>query len=335
MPVRDPGAFELAPAAVPLPAGNLLDDPGAEAGGGWDYAGGFTRERYGTFPFPSAAAGLALGAGSTFFAGGPEASATAQQTVRVVRLAPEIDRGLGTVGLAALLGGYRLDPDRGVVEARFLGPGGRLLDSLALATPTAAERANVTALLPRAQSAPLPRLTRTVEVTLRAERPPGEPRYDDAYFDNVALTLAVPGAPPLAGGRPRHFSGARVLTRRATLGRRGRIPVRIACPDRTAGRCAGTLTLARVPAGRAPRALVATPLAVPAGRARAVSLRAPGGVRREVRERRRLRMRLFLAARDRHGTVRTATIPIVVRAASARGGRRPGSSPGSPGTAAG
>ena len=335
VPVRDPGAFELAPAPVPLPAGNLLDDPGAEAGGGWDYAGGFTRERYGTFPFPSAAAGLALGAGSTFFAGGPEAHATAQQTVRLVRIAPEIDRGRGTAGLTALLGGYRLDPDHGVVEARFLGPAGRLLGSVALATPTAAERANVTGLLARAQTAALPRLTRAVEVTMRADRPPGEPRYDDAYFDNVALTVAVPGAPPLSGGRPRHFSGARVLTRRATLDRRGRIPVRIACPDRTAGRCAGTLTLARVPAGRAPRSLAATPLAVPAGRVRSVALRAPTAVRREVRERRGLRMRLFLAARDGRGTVRTATVPIVVRAASARAGRRRGSSPGSPGTGAG
>ena len=73
--MRDPGAFEPQPAAVPVPAGNLLRDPGAEDGGAWTAADGFARERYGVFPFPSAATGAALGAGGTFFAGGPAARA--------------------------------------------------------------------------------------------------------------------------------------------------------------------------------------------------------------------------------------------------------------------
>jgi len=113
--VRDLGAFELQPPARPLPAGNLLADPGAEQGGAWTLAGGFARERYGSFNFPSRATGDALGAGDRFFAGGSADGGSAAQHADLTWLAPEIDRGTATASPSALLGGYRADTDPGIV----------------------------------------------------------------------------------------------------------------------------------------------------------------------------------------------------------------------------
>ena len=138
--------------------------------------------------------GVRGGAGS-FFAGGPAASATATQRVDVGGAGPEIDRGTATVTLSGLLGGYRADADAGALEATFLDPAGAPIGTVALAAPTAAQRANATTLQPRTRTDAVPRLTRAVDVTLRATRAGGG-SYDDAYFDNVALTLVAPGAPP-------------------------------------------------------------------------------------------------------------------------------------------
>ena len=121
---RDLGAFELAPPAVPVPAGNLLGDPGAEDGGAWTFTGGFARERYGAFPFPSSAAGAALGAGGAFFAGGVGPAGSASQSVDVTGVAPEVDVGAATASLSALLGGYRADADSGALARRVHRPGG-------------------------------------------------------------------------------------------------------------------------------------------------------------------------------------------------------------------
>jgi hypothetical protein len=303
--VRDMGAYELAPPAAPQPEGNLLGDPGAEHGGSWTLSGGFTRERYGAFPFPSAAAGSALGGGNAFFAGGVEAAATARQVVSLHRLAPEIDAGDATATLAALLGGYRTDADAGAAEAAFLDPRGRVIGTAALAAPTPAERAQVTSLLPRAQTAPVPPLTRTVAVTLRATR--ATKNYNDAYFDNVALTASAPGVPPPLSGSAKPFAGLRVLTAAPRLDRRGRITLRVGCPARTVGRCAGVVTLA----GK--ERLAAASVRVRAGRARWARLAVPVVVRRVVREKRRVRLRVYVAARDGQGVVRTSVAPVVVR----------------------
>ena len=243
--VRDLGAFELPPQAVPLPPGNLLADPSAEEGTGWGLGGGFTRERYGSFPFPSAAAGGALAAGDVFFAGGVSETSSAGQVVPVLALAPEIDLGVATASLAGLLGGFRSDADRGLMRATFLGPAGQPLGAAELAAPTAAERGNASALLTRSRTDPIPPLTRSIAVTLQATHDGGG-SYNDAYFDNLALSVAAPGAPrpPGAGDPPpKPFAGVLVLSGRARLDRRGRVPVRLGCASATVGRCTGVVTL--------------------------------------------------------------------------------------------
>jgi hypothetical protein len=300
--VRDLGAYELAPPPAPMPGGNLLGDPGAEDGGAWALSGGFARERYGTFPFPSAAAGIALGAGQAFFAGGPEAASSAVQLVSVERFAPEIDAGRAGLALAALLGGYRADADSGAVEATFRDPAGRTIGTTALAGPTAAERAQVTALLPRGRSDAIPPLTRSIAVTLRATRL--TERYSDAYFDNVALSVTAPGVPPPAVARPKPFAGLRVLTARAKLDRRRRVALRVACVARTVGRCRGVVTLAE---RKTPKRLAAASLSLRPGARRRVRLRLP-----ERPAKRRTRLAVYIAARDGQGVVRTSVAPLLV-----------------------
>jgi hypothetical protein len=318
---RDPGAFERRPPEPPSTAGNLLANPGAEQGSAatndtaapapprWRRSGGFTSVRYGTLvglvAFPSLEAAAALGAGDAFFAAGPSGAATATQTVDLSGWAPEIDARAGmTVRLSALLGGFRLSDDRALVTARFRGPAGGALGSFSLDTVTAAERGNATMLLPRVASAPVPRLTRSIAVTLRAGAPGGS--YNDAYVDDVALVPrvpALPGVPRRRARAPRAFGGVAVISRRVRV-RRGRARVRIGCPNAAFRRCAGVVTLTR---GRF--VILGT---------RQVALR-PGETQRvriplSLRERRALRRaqrgHVYSAVRDAQGLTRTVTAPV-------------------------
>jgi hypothetical protein len=299
-----------------LPAGNLLRDPGAEHGGAWALADGFARERYGA-PFASAATGAALGAGDRFFAGGPTGTASsAEQVVDLTWVAPEIDRGGATVSLSGLLGGYGADPDSGSFEARFLDPAGRPMGAtLVLATPAAVERANVTILMPRSRTDPIPPLARSVAVTLRAVHERGG--YTDAYFDNLGLAVAAPGAPPPPAdpdpGAPpaRPFAGIRVLTGSATVDRSGAVAIQLACVAGTVGRCSGVLTLAEPLRRRSePRPRAVTSFSLRSGHKRRVQLQVGRAVRRKVRDRRRIRMALFAAVRDGQGQTRVSTVPF-------------------------
>ena len=126
----------------------------------------------GLVAFPTLDVASMLGAGDAFFAGGPSGAATATQVVDVSGWAPEIDGRTGvTVRLSALLGGYRLSDDRAIVSARFRGPAGGRRAVLTLDAVTAAERGNATMLMSRQATAPVPRLTRSIAVTVRSGRP--------------------------------------------------------------------------------------------------------------------------------------------------------------------
>jgi len=314
---RDPGAFELAPPAVPLPPDNLLRDPGAEDGGAWTLNGGFARERYGAFPFPSTAAGFALGAGGAFFAGGAQpagssgVAGSAGQKVVVTRLAPEIDLGEATASLSGLFGGYRSDADSGAMRVEFLDPAGRTLSAAELDTPSAADRANATTLVPRSRTVAVPRLAREIGVTLQARLATGA--YSDAYFDNVGLTVLAPGAPPPRRGR-KPFAGVRMLTGKATVGRKGRVALRLACVDATVGRCTGVVTLVGALERRGkPVRVGMAPVGLAPGTTRPVRMRLTRTARAAVRKRHRIRMTVYAAARDGQGMTRTSAVPLVVR----------------------
>ena len=318
---RDVGAAERRPPPSPPTAGNLLANPGAEQGTAaeddtaspapprWRRTGGFTSVRYGAVvglvAFPTLDVASLLGAGDAFFAGGPSGAATATQVVDVSGWAPEIDGRAGvTMRLSALLGGYRLSDDRAVVSAHFRAPSGRRLGGFSLDAVTAAERGNATMLMARLASAPVPRLTRSVAVTVRSGPPGGS--YNDAYVDDIALVPRVPpleGVPPRRARGRRSFGGVAVISRRVRVAR-GRARVRIACPTASVRRCSGVVTLAR-------RRFVILG-------SRRVSLR-PGESQRvriplSRRERRGLRRpsrgHVYTAVRDAQGLTRNATAPV-------------------------
>jgi hypothetical protein len=188
------------PAAAVVPTGNLLVNPGAEAGTGatdastivpppgWTVESTFTVVRYGAPDFPTAADGTALGGGANFFAGGPGgATSAATQVVDVSGAAAEIDAGNVAATLGAQLGGYATQTDRATVTASFLSAIGGPLGTLALPEVTATDRNSVTALIARSASAAVPANTRRISVRIDAIRDAGS--YNDGYIDNVSLVL--------------------------------------------------------------------------------------------------------------------------------------------------
>jgi hypothetical protein len=319
---RDVGALERRPPRPPSTRGNLLGNPGAEAGTAatddraspapprWQRTGAFTSVRYGTvagpFAFPSEPAAALLGGGDAFFSAGPGGAATLRQAVDVSRWAPEIDaRNGGRVRLSALLGGFRASEDHAVVAATFKTAFGRRLGHFALDSVTAAERGNATMLAARLARRKIPRLTRAIVVTVRAGSAGGS--YNDGYVDNVALVPHIGTLRGLVRSRRnarRGFAGAAVISRRVRVDRHRRARVRLACPTATVGSCGGVVTLAR---GRT----------VVLG-ARRIALR-PGQIRRlriqlSRRERRGLKRRVaghvYVAARDAQGLTRTVTAQV-------------------------
>ncbi len=196
--------------------GNLIVNGGAETGTGssdssttapvpipgWTTTTNITEHTYdavGSQNFPDANASAAIGGANQFFAGGPANRAgnnveTATQDVAVPAAAAEIDAGGVTATLSADLGGFATQDDQAAITATFLGSGSQQLGSLTIGPVTAADRNNTTQLLPRSGSAAVPSGTRKIRVALTATKFAGA--YNDAYADNISLTLAGSSALP-------------------------------------------------------------------------------------------------------------------------------------------
>lgn len=326
---RDIGAHEVPAASLPVPAGNVLVNPDAEAAGsgpppGWTVTGGFTTESYGVMPFPTLKAGAALGGGARFLAGGASGDATATQVIDLAGAAASVDTGGGRATFSGLLGGFRADGDTPSARAVFRGPSGVALATLELPAVDAAARGNATHLLARRAEGAIPALARSVEVTLRGAKAGGG-SYTDAYFDNLGLTLALPGAP---GGGPddgggdeiprsvlRPFSGIAVLSGSVTLSRRtGRARLLVGCASATVARCTGDLALAATLVRGRPRAAIGRArISLAPGAARRVSVRLSSAARGYLRRHSRLRVRVASSAVDGQGVRRLRTVPISVR----------------------
>jgi hypothetical protein len=195
----------VVPADAVVPGGNLLVNPGAEAGPGaadsstqlplpgWTVESTFTAVKYGTSGFPTLADSTALGGGVNFFAGGNSLASAATQVVDLSGAAAEIDAGKVTATLSALLGGFATQTDRATVTATFLTPEGNQSGSVTLPAVAPADRNSVTALVARTASGPVPLGTRRVSVRIDATRDEGS--YNDGYIDNVSLVLGNGGPP--------------------------------------------------------------------------------------------------------------------------------------------
>jgi hypothetical protein len=195
-----------ASAAAVVPPGNLLANPGAEAGPGaadsaaidpppgWTAVGSVTAVRYGTPDFPTAADGAAVGGGANFFAGGPDNTASAAtQTIDVSAAAPEIDTGGVTATVSGDFGGFAGQNDSATLTATFLNAAGASLGTLVSPAVSLGDRDGNTALLFRTAGGPVPAGTRSISARLDLVRVDGA--YNDGYADNLSLTLDTEPAP--------------------------------------------------------------------------------------------------------------------------------------------
>ena len=190
-------------AAAAVPPGNLLANPGAEAGPGapddatidpppgWSAIGDATAVQYGASGgFPTPADSAALGGGVNFFAGGPDGAANAlTQTLDVAAAASEIDSGGVTATLAGDFGGFAGQNDSATLTATYLGAADTALGTLVSPPVTDADRHGNTTLLFRTASGPVPAGTRIIGVRLDLVRTDGA--YNDGYADNLSLTLST------------------------------------------------------------------------------------------------------------------------------------------------
>ena len=201
------GAVTIRTGAGPsLLSGNLLANGGAEEGIGdstgfgspeipsWTRAGTMTFLRYSTFGFfPRRPEAQGWEGGEEFFSGGPTAGESSATQTASVPLAPaSVDAGLGSATLSADLGGYRLDNDRMQVTAEFLDGASAVIGTFTIGPVGAADRGNLTTLVRRAATQPMPAGTRAIRVTLTALDASGI--YNSAYADNVKLTVAAADA---------------------------------------------------------------------------------------------------------------------------------------------
>ena len=167
---------------------------------GWTTSTNFTEHTYdpaGSANFPDVAASAAINGGKQFFAGGPENGAgngveTATQVLSIASAASQIDSGGVAATLSADLGGFADQEDQASAAASFLGSAGQQLGRVAIAPVTAADRHDTTELLARTGSAAVPAGTRSVRVVMTATKFAGA--YNDAYLDNLSLTLLPPPA---------------------------------------------------------------------------------------------------------------------------------------------
>jgi|GEM_PF-3396761 len=202
-------AVAAPPARAALPAGNLLADPGGEAGTGandsssvvpppgWTASPSFTLVAYGAPDFLTTQDAQTLGGGRSFFAGGPDGDVnTATQTVDVGAAAADLAARPVFATLSAQLGGYAGQSDAAFVTAQFESAPGQPLGSVQIGPVSEADRKGVTTLLARSASVAVPAATRLIVVTITATRSDGQ--YNDGYADNVSLTLSG-GAPPAYG----------------------------------------------------------------------------------------------------------------------------------------
>jgi hypothetical protein len=205
---------------------NLLLNPGAELGDpslsgyssvtvpGWTVTGTPTVIKYDTqrrFPWPTASPGPTFPAalafpssasapadsGAQFFGGGPVATSTLTQTVKLAGASGEIDHGNVPYELTADLGGFLIDPSAASVTVDFLDVDGRKLGSGRIRPVTAIGRGFHTGLLERETSGTIPVGTRSarVVVTLK-DRNPVLGNYNNAYADNVSFTVGAANLAP-------------------------------------------------------------------------------------------------------------------------------------------
>ncbi len=207
-------------ASVALPAGNLVQNGGGEAGPGqtstsnlnapkfippgWEWVAvpekdaGFVAAQYGAHPyFPSKAVSAQIAGGKNFlWAGYPLQRSTATQTIDVSSSGADIDAGGVKACLSGYLGSLKKNPDSSIQLAlELLSAEGASLGRLALAPVRGASLAETT-LLRRSGERVVPANTRQLRVVLTGQRPvSGGAIY--GYADNISVALTKGACDPV------------------------------------------------------------------------------------------------------------------------------------------
>jgi hypothetical protein len=156
---------------------------------GWTTTGEFTQLRYGASGgFPDATISKTIQGGKAFFAGGNAAESTATQTASVPSgWLKWVRRSRVKAVLSADLGGYGGQEDAATVVAHFMDSGGLELGSMQIGPVTPTVRGGQTKLLLRTKTLLAPAQTVSITIVITCTRDEGA--YNDAYVDNVKLTL--------------------------------------------------------------------------------------------------------------------------------------------------
>lgn len=189
-----PAAHAGRPQPDPL-GGNLLANPGAEAGSAsddgsavaipnWNTFAGFTAVKYGSDGFPGTDEAARIGGGANFFAGGGEAdSSRAIQKIDVSRWSNLIDGKKLRLKAKVWQAGFEDQEDNGQLRVQFLNDKGKLIGTMRLR-----KVAGTNLEFERVQGIKdVPEGTRAIRVLLVANRVTGS--FADAYFDNIEVKL--------------------------------------------------------------------------------------------------------------------------------------------------
>ena len=327
----------LGSGTAPL-SGNLLVNGGFEQGlgarlptqspaiPGWTTTGGMTFVRYNAVPhlgFPSWLDSARYQTGGLNLLWGGDSSGlggitTATQMADVSGSAEAIDDGRATANLSAWLGGSLLYADNMRVTAEFLTAADEKVGELGIGPVTSDDRGNLTTLVRRSGSAPVPAGTRGIRVTVTST---DTDTLSSAIADNVTLTLDTrapdvvtdpPPPPPALEFGPDTKVTVRLAARR--IGAKG--PIRVLVSNGNAFGVTGALsgrTATAIGAGSKPAKLTARRFTVGATSRTTVRLALSKPLRRELRRRHKLAVRLSAIVEDPAGHRRTVPKRVVLR----------------------
>ena len=172
---------------------NLLFNGDAEKGPpgstapGWTLSGGFAIDYYGGGNLAASDPGPAS-RGRTFFYGGVSGQSTATAMVDLAQCARLIERQAVKLKVSGYLGGYAGQNDNMTV-AFGIKQGASITSQLVLGPVKAAERGNVSGLIPKEGMIDLPKGACGLEVVLTATRTEGA--SNDAYADNITAMVSL------------------------------------------------------------------------------------------------------------------------------------------------
>lgn len=193
-------------AGSPTTTPNLIQNPGGESSVGssdgnpvaapkWTSKpkGLFTPVKYGAGSiFPTSSTPGPPSRGKNFFAGGPfltQPTVTASQSISLAAYATAIGKGSVKYTVSGWFGGATDQDDNAKLSVTFKSATGATVGtSGSIGGFKAANRGNITKLLPATKAGAVPKTARTAVVTLTMQWAQGI--YIDAYCDNLSLVLS-------------------------------------------------------------------------------------------------------------------------------------------------